>query len=73
MILADKKKAAELDTDFSSEELLAVLNDPDVRFTTTPENVMKYAEFMHGVDLIKNLPASWMDLFFPETHSASGS
>jgi hypothetical protein len=30
MILADKKKAAELDTDFSSEEILAVLNDPDV-------------------------------------------
>jgi hypothetical protein len=31
---------------------------------------MKYAEFMHSVDLIKKLPASWMDLFFPETHSA---
>jgi NitT/TauT family transport system substrate-binding protein len=73
IILADKKKALELDTDFSSEEILAVLNDPDVRFTTTPENVMKYAEFMHGVDLIKTLPGSWKDLFFPETHSASGS
>jgi hypothetical protein len=24
------------------------LNDPDIRYTTTPENVMKYADFMVG-------------------------
>ena len=79
MILADKKKAAELllastsDSGFSNDELLAVLNDPDVRFTTVPENIMKYAEFMKSVGSIEKLPSSWKELFFPESHSASGS
>ena len=34
---------------FSVSEIVEVLNDPHVKFTTTPENVMKYADFMHGV------------------------
>ena len=31
------------------EEVLEVLNDPDVRYTTSPENLMKYADFMADV------------------------
>lgn len=58
---------------FSLEEMLDVINSPDVRFTTTPENVMKYAEFMHSIGSIKNRPATWKDLFFPEIHGAPGS
>jgi NitT/TauT family transport system substrate-binding protein len=50
-----------------------VLNDPHVKFTTTPENVTKYANFMHDVGSIKNRPSSWKDLFFPEIHGAPGS
>jgi len=79
MIVADKKSAAELmlsatnEKGFSVDEILAVLNDPDVKFTTTPENVMKYAEFMNDAGAIKTRPAAWKDLFFPEIHQAPGN
>ncbi len=79
MIAADKKTASEIlaasggDAGFTAREIAEVLNDPDIRFTTTPENVMKYAGFMHGAGSIRNQPASWKDLFFPEIHGAPGS
>ena len=59
--------------EFSVNEIVEVLNDPHVKFTTTPENVMKYATFMHDVGSIKNRPSSWKDLFFPEIQGAPGS
>jgi NitT/TauT family transport system substrate-binding protein len=79
MIVADKQKAAETllgsttESGFSLEEILAVLNDPDIRFTTTPESVMKYAEFMNSIKSIEHAPMSWKDLFFPEIHEKAGS
>jgi NitT/TauT family transport system substrate-binding protein len=68
IIAQDKKSAAAL-----LNEAPGVLDDPRIKFTTTPENVMKYAEFMRGIGSIKNRPASWKDLFFPEIHGAPGS
>jgi len=78
MIVADKKMAADLLAKSESggltpEEIIEVLNDPHVKFTTTPENVMKYAEFMNDGGSLKNRPASWKELFFPEIHGAPGS
>jgi NitT/TauT family transport system substrate-binding protein len=79
MIRDDKKMAADVllastsESGFSAEELLEVIDDPAVKFTTTPENVMKYAEFMHRIGTIKTLPASWQELFFQEIHGAPGS
>jgi NitT/TauT family transport system substrate-binding protein len=79
MIRDDKKMAADVllastsESGFSTEELLEVIDDPAVKFTTTPENVMKYAEFMHRIGTIKTLPASWQELFFQEIHGAPGS
>ena len=66
LIAADKKSAAELlsDKGFSVPEIVEVLNDPHIKFTTTPENVMKYADFMYSIGSIKNRPASMSDLFF---------
>jgi NitT/TauT family transport system substrate-binding protein len=79
-IIADKKTAAEIllastggEKGFSVNEIIEVLNDPHVKFTTTPENVMKYATFMHDTGSIENQPASWKDLFFPEIQGAPGS
>ncbi|WP_428103282.1 ABC transporter substrate-binding protein [Candidatus Rariloculus sp.] len=57
---------------FDRDALVDVLGDPEIRFTTTPENVMKYAGFMHGIGSIANLPDSWRDLFFPGIHDAPG-
>jgi NitT/TauT family transport system substrate-binding protein len=65
--------AAESAAGFSVDELVEVLRDPDIRFTTTPENTAKYAEFMQEIGSIENNPVSWRDLFFPEIHGAAGS
>jgi NitT/TauT family transport system substrate-binding protein len=79
-IIADRKTAAEIllastggEKGFSVSEIIDVLNDPHVKFTTTPENVLKYASFMHDIGSIKNQPASWKDVFFPEIQGAPGS
>jgi NitT/TauT family transport system substrate-binding protein len=64
--------AAEGEGGFSVDEIAAVLNDPDVQFTASPQNVMKYAEFMHDIGTIRNRPSSWKDMFFPEIHGVSG-
>jgi NitT/TauT family transport system substrate-binding protein len=50
-----------------------ILNDPENVFTTTPQNVMKYAEFLHKVGSIKEKPAKWSDMFFPEIQDKQGS
>jgi NitT/TauT family transport system substrate-binding protein len=50
-----------------------VLGDPAIHYTTTPQNVMKYAQFMFDIGTIKTRPASWKDMFFPEIHGAPGS
>jgi NitT/TauT family transport system substrate-binding protein len=78
IINGDKKAAAELyiATERSKSPLPfieKILNDPENVFTTTPQNVMKYAEFMHRIGSIKEKPESWKDLFFPEIHAKSGS
>jgi NitT/TauT family transport system substrate-binding protein len=57
----------------SRDEVVKMLADPDTRFSTTPDGVMKYAEFMSSVKTIKAKPASWKELFFPEIHHLPGS
>jgi NitT/TauT family transport system substrate-binding protein len=65
--------AAESAAGFSVDELVEVLSDPDIRFTTAPENLEKYAEFMREIGSIENEPESWRELFFPEIHGGPGS
>jgi len=78
-IASDPRAAAEIlmastpDSGFSLDETAAMLKDPAVKFTTTPENVSKYADFMHEIGSITRRPASWKDVFFPEIHAAHGS
>ena len=53
LIVADPRAAAALllaatgESSFSLDEMTAMLEDPAVKFTTTPENVHRYAAFMH--------------------------
>ena len=54
-------------------ELVAILNDKDIKYTTAPENLMKYAKFMHSIGTIKNLPAAWKEMFFAEMHDQEGN
>ena len=78
IVNADKKRAArlyveeehfQLDPDF----IYRILANPDFVFTTTPRGIMRYAQFMHGIDALKNMPASWKDVFSEEIYTESGS
>ena len=79
LISSDPRAAAGLllastpDSGFTLDETAAMLEDPAFKFTTTPENVKKYADFMHDTGSIQAQPAAWTDMFFPEIHSAPGS
>jgi NitT/TauT family transport system substrate-binding protein len=50
-----------------------LVRDPENVFTTVPQNVMKYAEFMHRTGSAREKPGSWQDLFFPDIHAVAGS
>jgi NitT/TauT family transport system substrate-binding protein len=74
----DKKAAAELYLRVSKDKdtlqaILAMLNDPKIEYTMTPNNVMKYVDFMAKIGSIKVKPASWKDMFFPNAHNLAGS
>ena len=77
-INANKRAAAEAylriskDKD-SVDEILGMLNDPKIVFTLTPQNMMKYVDFMVKVGTIKVKPDSWKDMFFPNAQSLAGS
>jgi NitT/TauT family transport system substrate-binding protein len=77
-INSDRKAAAEAYLRISKDkdtvqDILAMLNDPAIVFTTTPQNVMKYVDFMLKTGSIKTKPDSWKDLFFPDVHALPGS
>lgn len=50
-----------------------IVAGPQVRWTMTPENTMKFADFMTAVGTLKVKATSWKDYFFPEIHDLSGS
>jgi NitT/TauT family transport system substrate-binding protein len=50
-----------------------IVAGPQVRWTMTPENTMKFADFMAGVGTLKVKAASWKDYFFPEVYDLKGS
>jgi len=55
------------------EDMTKMISDPDNAWTTTPQNAMRYVEFMHKVGTVKKLPADWKDMFMPEVHALAGS
>jgi NitT/TauT family transport system substrate-binding protein len=77
-INADKKRAAQVYVEEGGntervDAILAMMQDPQVSYTLAPERVLPFARFMYQVGTLKNNPASWQDLFFPEIHSLQGS
>jgi NitT/TauT family transport system substrate-binding protein len=78
LINADKSAAAETykrmtGSGESIDELMAMLNDPKVEMTLTPNGTLQVAAFMKSVGRVPEAPASWKDLFFPEVHDRPGS
>jgi len=79
MINKDKAAAADAYLRISKDKdsranILKLLNDPQIVYTTTPQNVMKYVTFMTKTGAIKGTAdAGWKDLFFPNVHALPGS
>ena len=57
----------------SQAEMVKFIADPDNIWTTTPQQTMTFANFMHKVGTMKRLPASWKDLYMPECHELAGT
>ncbi len=55
------------------DEAVAIITDKESKFTTAPQNVVTFANFMNDRGLIKVRPASWKDMFFPEIQAEAGS
>ena len=74
-----KREAARIYLDVSKDksatedELVKMLENPDIRFTMAPEGTMKVVSFMHKQGRIKVEPKAWSDMFFPEVHDLPGS
>jgi len=70
IIKKDKKAAAEVLLEsmggkgWDVAELATMLDAKDTKYTTMPEGVMKYADFMHAIGTLRNKPAKLDDLFF---------
>ena len=79
LINKDRPRAAQIYLDVSADkkstvaEILKQLEDPNITFTTTPQNVMKYADFMFDTGLVKVKANSWKDIYFPDIHNLPGS
>lgn len=79
LIMQDKDAAVKVLLDSmgggagSASDMLAILNDPSTKYTLQPENVMKYALFMHEIGSLKNRPASIGDLFLSGADVSGGN
>jgi NitT/TauT family transport system substrate-binding protein len=56
----------------SVDDILTIISDKDYAYTLTPQKVFATARFMAKIGSIKEAPASWQDLFFPEVHNLPG-
>ena len=52
----------------SLADIIALITDPDTAYDPEPRSVMQFAAFMHQVGILKNQPAGWSDIFFPDVH-----
>ena len=70
LINHDHKAVAEIFLRMSGEkmgvdEVVRILDQPDMRYSLAPEGVMRYVDFMHRTGVVKVRPDSWKDMFFP--------
>lgn len=63
-----------LSGDASTPELVRqIITDPQVSYTTTPNNIGKYLDFMTRIGTLKQEGATWQDVFFENVHGKQGS
>jgi NitT/TauT family transport system substrate-binding protein len=57
----------------AQEEVEKMLDDPDTQFSTTPNGISQYINFMSKAGTIKTKPAKWNDMFVPDFQGRQGS
>jgi NitT/TauT family transport system substrate-binding protein len=57
----------------TAPDIVKMITDPDIDYTTTPANVMTLVEFMRKTNRLKSVPASWKDMFLPVAHGLRGA
>jgi NitT/TauT family transport system substrate-binding protein len=77
-IKENPKQAAEIYIRLDNSKLAPdfiekIITDPEIQYSTTPQNILKYTDFMARVGTLKNKPATWQELFFPDLHDRAGS
>jgi len=78
LIQEDPRKAAELylaetREKLTVDELLEMMKQPGVVFSTTPSGTMLMAEQMAKGAVIKTSPKDWKEFFFPFVHGQPGN
>jgi NitT/TauT family transport system substrate-binding protein len=76
-INADKRRAAEIYLKVTKdktpvEDIMEVLADPAIQYTTKVGGIQSFVSFMAKVGTLKNPPADWKDMFFPEAVGGTG-
>lgn len=74
-INADKRRAAEIYLRVTGDkapldETVEILGDPAIQYTTKVGGIDAFVQFMAKVGTLKNPPANWRDMFFPEALEA---
>lgn len=75
MVNRDRKGAAEIYLKATNDrtpldEMLAMMSDPEIEFTTRPLTIDPMVMFMAKTGSLRVRPERWQDLFFPEALSA---
>jgi NitT/TauT family transport system substrate-binding protein len=76
-INADKRRAAEIYLKItkdrtSVDEIMEVLADPAILYTTKVGGIQAFVSFMAKVGTLRNPPADWKEMFFPEALAGTG-
>ena len=76
VINADKRKAAEIYIKVSGEkttvdDIMEVLKDPEIQYNNKVGGIRTFVNFMAKTGTLKNPPADWKDIFFPEAGAGS--
>ena len=61
------------DTKTPQASITAILKDPDMIYSRTPQNITKFVDFMYQIGQIHRQPKAWTDLFFPAGQLPGGS
>lgn len=76
-IIAHPREACELYLQATGEKtpvdvLLAQIGDPARNFSTAPAGMMRVANHMADIKVLKTRPQSWKDFYFPEAYKLDG-